>query len=365
MPVNKKSEVRYEVSIIEMAKLLWKGKLWVIKVSSIFVVLGLAIALTTPKEWQTSTKLFMDYKSGGPNLGALSSLVGLAGVRLPQLQSGGSLTPMAYEEVLKDNELILDILDDKFYFSTVGDSLTLRDFYLEETRKSPVSSVLGSYKYILKLFKKKPSDEGGSSKSMGGSFLNISLEDEGLIDRFKESLKVSVDVETFMLSISIKLQDPQGSAQVSLRCYDKLKAFLDKYTKEKNLKNLEFVETQLEAKRKEFLSAQKALADFLDSNQALSTRAAESEVEVLRNRKDLIYSVYLTLSNSYQEAVLAAQSSSSFLAKVGPTRVPVVPSEPQKLNILITWTLLGGIIASIIYLVKNRDREPAIVENSQ
>ena len=72
-----------EIDLIELAKVIWSKRWFIAKVTGVFLILGLVIAFTSPKEYQTSMTLIPEAASAEGGLGgSLGGLAALAGVNL-------------------------------------------------------------------------------------------------------------------------------------------------------------------------------------------------------------------------------------------------------------------------------------------
>ena len=68
-----------EIDLIELAKTIWAGRRLIVKITSIFVLLGLIIAFTSKVEYEASCKLLPESQEGMKgNLEEGCSFVGFA-----------------------------------------------------------------------------------------------------------------------------------------------------------------------------------------------------------------------------------------------------------------------------------------------
>ena len=114
---EKKNIVESEIDLIELVKTIWGGRKFIAKVTGAFVVLGLVIALTSPLEYEASSKLLPEIQDGSiPNLGNFGGLAGLAGIDLGGTSKSGVLSPHIYPEIVNSLPFILEVMNDTIFF---------------------------------------------------------------------------------------------------------------------------------------------------------------------------------------------------------------------------------------------------------
>ena len=60
-----------EIDLIELAKIIWAGRRLIIKVTAVFIILGLIIAFTSKVEYEASCKLLPESQEGLPEVECL------------------------------------------------------------------------------------------------------------------------------------------------------------------------------------------------------------------------------------------------------------------------------------------------------
>jgi protein involved in polysaccharide export with SLBB domain len=88
-----------EIDLIEVAKTIWAGRKLILKVTAVFLVIGLVIAFGSKVEYEASCKLMPETQEGmKSNLGGLGSIAGLAGINL-DMGTTGALTLEEISEI--------------------------------------------------------------------------------------------------------------------------------------------------------------------------------------------------------------------------------------------------------------------------
>lgn len=84
----------------------------------------------------------------------------------------------------------------------------------------------------------------------------------------------------------------------------------------------------------------------MDQNQALSRKSFRTEQERLQNEMSLAYSLYNQTAQQLQLARAKVQESTPVYAVVQPATVPLKPSKPSKIMILVGCVFLAGAAAA-------------------
>ena len=82
-----------EIDIMALVKRLWEKKVFIIKVACVFAVLGVIVALTTPKEYTASCVVVPETKGGAFSSSSLGGLAAMAGINLGGANGGEMLSP--------------------------------------------------------------------------------------------------------------------------------------------------------------------------------------------------------------------------------------------------------------------------------
>ena len=84
----------------------------------------------------------------------------------------------------------------------------------------------------------------------------------------------------------------------------------------------------------------------MDQNQSLSRRSFRTEEERLQNEMSLAYNLYNQTAQQLQLARAKVQESTPVYAVVQPATVPLKPSKPSKMMILVGCVFLAGAAAA-------------------
>ena len=136
-------EEEQEIDILAIVKRLWDKRKLILIVTGCFMVLGVFVALFSPKVYTSSvTFVPQSAKKGGG--GSLSSLAAMAGINLGDMSSAESLSPNMYPQILENIDFKKELMYSKIKFEKWEEPITLIDYYTNPEYNKP--SVLGIVK---------------------------------------------------------------------------------------------------------------------------------------------------------------------------------------------------------------------------
>lgn len=308
-----------------------------------FILLGLLISFTTPKEWVVQTSMLPE--DSGNNIGnQFGGLASLAGVDLNNAPDG-VLSPVVYEEILNSTSLCLDLLRQEYHFVKINETITLYEYLMNHRDVSLIQSITGMLKRL----------RGGSNETVvpanDSALLRLSYQDETAIKELRSRINLNVDDNSGLVFLSVRMQDPLVTAQMSSYLMDYLKNYIVQFNIGSTQRELEFIQKNLTQKIKEYELSQQKLDDFLDNNITLSTEKAKSALRKLQLDRDLQYNIYSTLSNKKEEVKLKLEKESRVLHVLEPVKVPSQRSQPRRAFIVVIYSVLGIFFGFLILVI--------------
>ncbi len=368
---DKVSEVRYipveylpqmqddddEIDLMELARRIWDGRWTIIKITGVFIAIGLFWALFSPEEYESEAILMPEVQTQqqGRASRLLQQFSGQLGINPGGDLSQGTIPPMIYPRIVNSLSFQLKLLEKELHFRDYNVRTNWPDF-LENYNSKPLTAYLKDYTIglpftllagIRLLFS---SNDGaitaqGDQDLLDEQFISISHSKHTLVNNLRERISVNQDNETGLLTTRVKLQDARAAAELNHHLIELLIEYITEYRIGKMQQDLEFVEQQHASAKERFERTQLNLAEFLDRNISLATARAQTEQERLQDEKDLAMNVYNSLSQQLEETRLLVQQQRPVFQVVQAVNVPSQRSEPKRFQILITFTLLGSILA--------------------
>ena len=161
------------ISLKDFFKVIWKEKIIVVTITSLFIGLGVYIAFTKQEQFTASGRILPEFETKGGGLSQFAGLASLAGISLDKASGGEAIRPDLYPDILKS----IPFFNTLFEFEVVtrdNQKMTFSQFYDKvielsaeeraEMAKAPFS--LENYKKALDWFEKTdPSTLSGKQRN--------------------------------------------------------------------------------------------------------------------------------------------------------------------------------------------------------
>lgn len=347
------SEEEKDIDLTLILKKLLQNKKMILLWCLVGLVLGLIIAVSIPREYQTSVTLAPEAngnKSSNSNLGALAAMAGV------NIGSSGAdaVSPQLYPDIVKSAPFSLSLLNVMLTDKDEKRKFTVAE-YLENDVKSPWWSVItGAPGMIIGAL-----SGGGDNKEENIETatvsetdpLVISTKESQLLGALNRRLNVAVDIKTSIVTISVRMQDPMVSAILADSVAKQLKEYITDYRTNKARQDLEYIEKlNAEAKQK-YYEAQQKYANYLDTHQGIVLYSAQTMSDRLENEATLAFNMFNQTSQQLQMAKAKVQEETPVFATINPATVPVKPVAPRKVLIIVGFIFLAFVAACVWILL--------------
>lgn len=347
-----------EIDLIQLAKTLWKGRKTIIVSIVVAAILGVTVALLSPKAYTTSTTMVPQVSSKGSSLGELSSLAAMAGFNLDMSGGAGPLSPVIYPQILQSVPFQLELMNTPFTFSDAPEPVSIYTYYTEIAKPGILSQVkkytIGLPFVILGALKgEEPETAVITSDS---KVILLTTEQENIRKMLSSAVSLSTDTKEGFLTLSVTMPEALTAAEVAMKVQEMLQNYITKFKIAKAADQLKFVEERYNEKKAEYEKAQARLAAFRDRNKNVTSALALTEEERLNGEFMIAYNVYNELAKQLEQARIQVKEDTPVLSVIKPVVVPLEKSKPKRAMILAVWVFLGiitgvGIVLGRGYLV--------------
>ncbi|WP_338224234.1 GNVR domain-containing protein [Algoriphagus confluentis] len=326
----------------------------------IALFLGLIIAFTTPKEYQ-STSFFLVESEGNTNpIGQFGALAGLAGINTSQFQAGQmALTSEIFPDVIQSRDFLNSIGKEEFVFESKGGiSQSLNDYYYEEKPGNLVSKsfnfLLGIPNVVLAWFTPAPPVPTESTAVQAveeENYLRFSSKELYAINQLKK--RILVDEKGKTIRLTVTMPEPLISARVNALVMEKLIAYVTEYKLKRQRINMEFIQQRVAETQEKFNQAQLDLASFRDANQGLISQRARTREEKLQFEFNIAFNVYNSLKQEAEQTQIQLKKETPVFTVLEKAAIPLGPSKPNRPLILIFSVFLGFFVGAVfnLYLI--------------
>ncbi|MDE5554509.1 MAG: chain-length determining protein [Muribaculaceae bacterium] len=335
--IEKEGEEK-EIDIMEMAMKLWEQRKRIIKWCVIGAVIGVMVAFSIPREYETIVKLAPELPDTKASSGGLSALASMAGLNSNMLAGRDAVNPMLYPDVVQSVPFLTGLFNVEVTTKKDKEQFTVEQYMEDETSGTWWGYILGlPFKLFGLLI---PSDDEIGEDHALNSF-QLTKKECDMVKALSKRITASFDEKTYVITISVMMQDPLVSAMLADTVVTRLQEYITDYRTNKARVDLAYAEKLNEEARVEYYEAQQRYADYLDRNQGLAFRSAEIVRERLQNEAQLAYSLYNQTAQHLQKAQAKVQEATPAYAVISPATVPIKPAKPKKVMILIGFTFLA------------------------
>ena len=333
-------EDEMEIDLMEYARKLWAARKLLLKVAGLAIIVGIVIALTTPKQYTVSVTLAPESsKSGGGGLSGIASMLGVGGLNMGS--DADALNVTLYPDIVSSTPFILDLMDTPV--STIDEEqpdTTLVGYLKEYTSSSLMGTVMSlpfkTIGGIMSLFK--------SEEEVKTDIINpfhLTQEQSQTVNGLKKMIVANVDKKTGVTTVSVTMQDPMVAAILTDTVIVKLKEHITKYRTSKAEEDCKYWEELNKVRQDDYYMKQKKYAEYVDANKNVVLQSVRIEQERLQNEMNLAYQVYSSVASQLQMAKAKVQEAKPVFAVVEPASVPLQPSGTSRKMILLGVVFLA------------------------
>ncbi len=334
-----------EIDLLELAMTVWAGRWTIFKFLFIFGLLGLFIAIFSPKEYTATTIMVPQTTDATAGKTGLGNLAALAGVDL-----GGrtvfSISPTLYPQVVGSIPFQKDMMRVLVSPEDLEQKIPLSRFYTEYYKPGVLA---GIKKYTIGLPGVILGAIRGEKKEVVAVVANdgierLNKEEVDLIGILKKNLTVTINAKEGTVQVSVVSPEALLSAEVVRAAAELLQKYITLYKIDKAQTELEYTQERAKEQEEKYLEVQQQLAEFQDRHRNINTERAKMQLQRLRDEYNLVYEVHLQLAKQEEAARLKVKEDTPVFTVIEPVSVPTQRSAPKRPLILILWLFLGGIL---------------------
>ena len=344
-----------EIDLMDVLRKIISIRKTLYKAAGVGVIIGIIVYLSIPKQYTVNVTL-------SPEMGGSKSGNGLVGIAASFLGSGVSsgdssdaLNASLSSEIVSSTPFLLVLLSIDIPAPDGNGNMVL-DTYLDDQSSPWWNYVIGFPNMLVggvkSLFSEGTLDTLENVGRRGT--LELSQEQNTKVNVLRNSVKASIDTKTAITNVSVSLQSPKVAAVVADSVVHKLQEYITDYRTSKVKDDCAYLEKLFKERQREYYTAQKKYANYVDTHDNLVLQSVRTEQERLQNDMSLAYQIYSQVANQLQVARAKVQEEKPVFAVVEPAIVPLNPSG-MKLMIYVIVFVLFSITTTIVwkFLVKN------------
>ena len=319
--------------------------------AAVGVVLGILIALGTPKQYTVSITLSPEMGSGKSSSGLASMAASFLGGSIGS-DSPDALNATLAPDIVTSTPFLLELFDARVVSQDQQIDTTFTA-YLDEQKSSWLDYVLKAPGMAIGGIKSLFTDKKEEKKdTIQGGTIELNEEDAKKLEGLRKQISAEVDKKTGITTLSVTLQDPKVAATIADSVISKLQQYITTYRTSKAKEDCQYLEKLFKERQQEYYDAQQRYARYVDANSNVVFQSTMAERERLQNDMNLSYQVYSQVAQQLQVARAKVQEEKPVFAVVEPAVVPLKPSGTSRKVILLgmvflavaftgAWELLG------------------------
>ena len=341
------------IDIVALAKKVWEKRNFIIKVTCCAFVLGIFVALVTPRKY-TATRIFLPQSnSSSARSGSLSSLASLAGINLGDGLQDGPMSPLVYPHFLTNVAFQKELMNTPINFDGIENPVSLFDYYTDpQYDKHPV--LTGIKKYTIELpgtlmslirgDKKHEDDVLGDGNTTGFQIAQMTKKEAKIAKELSKKVSLVIDKKEGFITISATMNEALAAAQLNEALFTLLRKYVTEFKIDKSQQYLDYIQMEHDQAKLEYEELQNQYAKYLDANRGSKTAVAEVEADRLKSEVTLANQLYTSLANNLLAAKVKVKEENVVFTDISPVSVPDQPSNSKKKTVL-AWMFLGFILA--------------------
>ena len=337
-----------QADLVELIQRMWINKRLIIIVTSVFVVLGLLVALFSPKEY-TSACDVVPQASDSSALSRMGSLAALAGINLDQMQNVKTLSPLVYKNIMESTTFRKELMQTPLNFKEIDHPISFYEYCTNEEYNKPsvgeyiIKYTIGLPFVILKAIRgEQPSPDYGALNQSGDSSIEtVTKEEYECLKVLDDCISIRLDDKKGYVTISANMPEAVVAAQMAQATLELLQKYITVFKIEKVQSNLDFVQDRYNEAKSNFEEIQARRAKFRDANMNTTRYSAQAELEKLNAEYSLAMNLYSELASQLERAKINVKETMPVLTVITPVTVPFKKSKPKRVIILFAYTFFG------------------------
>ena len=334
-----------EIDLIALAKKVWDGRKTIIKITLIFMAIGLFVALFSPKEFTTTTTMVPQTSSGKQIGGNLGGLAAMAGINLGSMGGDAGIAPTLYPQIVNSIPFQKELLQTPLTFEGQKNKVTYADYFTNIHRPGVLGTLkkytIGLPGVIIKAIKGKSENQFPSNENQ---LLSVTNDEYELIKQLQDQVALDVHLKDGYVTLSANMPEAIASAELAKKAQNLLQQYIIDYKVQKSTEQLKFIQGRFNEKQQEFKAKQQELARFRDRNQFMNSALAQTSFEIIQSEYNVSEKVYSELAKQLETQKIQVKEDTPVFAVLNPVAVPIKKSKPNRPITLVIFTFLGVVV---------------------
>ena len=332
-----------EIDVIGiLKKMLTEWKL-LAKIIIVCGVLGVAVALSTPKSYSTTVILAPELTNGSSMGGGLSNIASMVGINLSNGAGGiDAIYPQIYPDVLTSSDFILHLFDVKVTPEEETKPIKFFDYLTRE-------KAIPFWRYPMVLASKLFASSDSSNAVNTVNNFKLTKRQDAVLNQIRGSISCIVDKNTSVITISVTDADKQVCAIMADTIQKQLQKYITIYRTKKARMDLAYSEKLYQESKAQYIKAQQLYSSYSDANTDVILESFKAKRDELENEMQLKYNIYTQTVQQLQLAKAKVQEQTPAFSVIQSASVPLKASSTPRMFIVLLYICLG-VIADAIWV---------------
>ena len=346
----------HEIDIVAIVKKVLKDKWSLLVFFIIFAVLGVTVALMTPRTYSTDVVVAPELSSGSMPEG-LSDIASMVGVDLNNgnKSSVDAIYPQIYPDVISSNDFIVQLFNIPVTTEGAKNSKTYFDHITKDAKKGfwdyPKTWMGNIVKKITG--KKDTTNLADASTVIDPVHLNKVQSD--IRDAIRSQVTCVVDKKTNVITITAKDFDRFVSAEVADTVQKRLRNYIIEYRTKKFKQDVAYAQSLVDTAEAKYVKTRNAYTAFAEANTDVTQESFVTKRDEMENNMQMRYTNYTQALQQLQVAQAKLREHTPVFTVIQEASVPFKPSGTPRSLIVLGYVLAGLFFDAIwVLLLKQK-----------
>ena len=353
-----------EIDLIAIAKTLWNGRKIIIWSAVIGLVVGVAVAFLTPKQY-TVTSVIVPQYSGKSSGSGLSALASMAGINIGSAgDASGEISPLLYPQIVSSVPFQLELMNTPIHFSKVDHPVSLYEYYTVWEKPTVLATIkkytLGLPGMIISAIRPKKDSLIIPTDATGPKVIALTEKQDKIYQFLAKSVSLEANAKEGYLTLSTTLNEPLATAELGQIAQDLLQQFVIDFKTSKSKAELDFIQERYNEVKAQAEGYQINIAQNTDKYKNLTSSVPQVQNTRVQTKYGVANTVYTELAKQLEQAKIQVKKDTPTFTVVQPVTIPIEPTGSGKaIKVLISIFLFVFIGIAIIFI---RNQYPIIKE---
>ena len=338
-----------EIDVVAVFKVLLKQWRYLARFAAVGAVVGVIVALCTPKSFTASVTLAPEMNSGGIGLsGNLADMASSFGIDIGGKSSVDAIYPELYPDIFATTDFLLSLYDVPV---RLKEDDTVRK-YIDHFKKDLKIPFWNYPKiWIAQMLTPK---EGNNGKNGARDPFRLSKEDDQIIEGMRNSIICTVDKKTSVININVIDQDPLVAAIMADTLQRRLQLYITEYRTKKARNDYDFYKKLSQQLRLDYERSREIYTSYADANQGVQLQSLQVKIEELENNMQLKYDNYKNSLELMRQAHTKIQERTPAFVILERPLMPHKASSAPRALIVLLWIFLFVVVGAAKVLYKEK-----------